>query len=102
VFFSADSNWLGLLTRDQLKKVSLEGGAQVTGDPVPVVSDATMESLFGQVQATASDDGLIAYVPRGRSRGRLAWVDLVFAFSALFEIRDPVRRGVVCGVAVEQ
>jgi serine/threonine-protein kinase len=49
---------------------------EVTSDPVPVVSDATMESLFGQVQVAVSDNGLIAYVPGvDRAIGRLAWVD---------------------------
>jgi serine/threonine-protein kinase len=49
---------------------------EVTSDPVPVGSGASMESLFSQAQVTASDNGLIAYVPGGdRAVGRLAWVD---------------------------
>ena len=49
---------------------------EVAGDPLPVVSGASMESFFGQVHAVASDNGLIAYVPGGdRAVGRLAWVD---------------------------
>jgi serine/threonine-protein kinase len=46
------------------------------GEPVQVVSGASMESLFGQVHAAVSNNGLIAYVPGGeRALGRLAWVD---------------------------
>jgi serine/threonine-protein kinase len=44
------------------------------GEPVQIVTDASMESLFGQVHA-ASSRGVLAYVPGGeRARGRLAWV----------------------------
>jgi serine/threonine protein kinase len=49
---------------------------EVAGDPMPVVSGASMESFFGQVHASASDNGLIAYAPGGdRAMGRLVWVD---------------------------
>ena len=45
---------------------------EVAGDPIPVISGASMESLFGQVHASASDNGLIAYAPGGdRAMGRL-------------------------------
>ncbi len=49
---------------------------EVLGDPVAITPGAGMESLFAQVHAAASDNGLIAYVPGGdRAVGRLAWVD---------------------------
>jgi len=49
---------------------------EVLGDAVQVVAGVSMESLFGQVHAAASTNGLIAYVPGGeRALGRLAWVD---------------------------
>lgn len=50
--------------------------AEVFGEPVPVAEDVAMESLFGQVHAAISDNGLLVYVPGGdRALGRLAWVD---------------------------
>jgi len=46
------------------------------GEEFPVASDVSMESLFGQVHASASNNGLLAYVPGGeRAVGKLAWVD---------------------------
>jgi len=49
---------------------------EVTGDPVPVAAGAAMESLFIQVHASYSHNGLMAYVPGGDlSIGKLAWVD---------------------------
>jgi hypothetical protein len=50
--------------------------AEARDDPLPVVPGASMDSLFMQVHASASETGSIAYVPGGeRSMGRLAWVD---------------------------
>ena len=49
---------------------------EVVGEPFPVAAGATMESLFFQVHASYSRNGLIAYVPGGDlSIGKLAWVD---------------------------
>jgi serine/threonine-protein kinase len=49
---------------------------ETEGEEFPVASDVSMESLFGQVHATVSSNGLLAYVPGGeRALGKLAWVD---------------------------
>ena len=49
---------------------------EVQGDPVPVAVGAGMESLFGQVHATVSTNGLLVYAPGGdRTIGRLARID---------------------------
>jgi Tol biopolymer transport system component len=49
---------------------------EVLGEPVPVVSNATMDSQFGQAQVAVSDSGSLIYVPGGDlARGKLAWVD---------------------------
>lgn len=49
---------------------------EVSGQPVPVVSDVGMESFFNQAQVTFSDSGSLLYVPGGDfSRGLLASVD---------------------------
>jgi serine/threonine protein kinase/Tol biopolymer transport system component len=48
----------------------------IQGQPVRLVTGASMESLFGQVHAAVSSSGVLAYVPGGdRSVGRLAWVN---------------------------
>ena len=57
---------------------------EVSGDPVLVASGVSMDSLFGVVQATVSDNGLLAYLPGGdRSVGRLTWVDRLGTSEAL-------------------
>jgi len=49
---------------------------EVTGEPVPVVSGVSMESLVAQAQVAVSDSGTLVYIPGGdRSVGKLAWVD---------------------------
>jgi hypothetical protein len=49
---------------------------QVVGDPAPVVSNVSMQSVFPQMQAVTSGSGVLVYVSGGdRSLGRLAWVD---------------------------
>jgi hypothetical protein len=49
---------------------------EIEGDPFPLVSGVSMVSLWGQVHAAISENGLIAYVPGGDlAIGRLAWVD---------------------------
>lgn len=49
---------------------------EVTGEPVPVAAGAAMESLFYQVHASYSHNGLIAFAAGGDlSIGKLAWVD---------------------------
>jgi WD40 repeat protein len=51
-----------------------QGG--VSGEPTLIASGVTMESFFGHVQATVSENGVIAYVPgRDRAVGVPAWVD---------------------------
>jgi serine/threonine protein kinase/Tol biopolymer transport system component len=48
----------------------------IQGQPVRLVTGASMESLFGQVHAAVSGSGVLAYVPGGdRSVGTLAWVN---------------------------
>jgi hypothetical protein len=49
---------------------------EIQGTPVTIADGIRMESLFGQVHAIASNNGLIVYVPGGdHTIGRLAWVD---------------------------
>jgi serine/threonine-protein kinase len=49
---------------------------EIEGEPVSIVSGVAMESLFGQVQAAASNNDILVFVPGGdRTIGRLAWVD---------------------------
>ena len=59
-----------------LHAIAFDPGLGVTrGDSRSVASGVAMDSLFQQVQATASGP-VLAYVPGGeRSIGRLAWVD---------------------------
>jgi serine/threonine protein kinase/Tol biopolymer transport system component len=48
----------------------------VSGEPLSIASGVTMESFFGHVQVTVSENGVIAYVPGGdRAVGVPAWVD---------------------------
>jgi Tol biopolymer transport system component len=48
----------------------------VRGEPEPVAAGVSMDSLFGQVHAAASDNGTLAFIPGGdRGIGKLAWVD---------------------------
>jgi eukaryotic-like serine/threonine-protein kinase len=49
---------------------------ELLDEPVPVAADVSMESLFGQVDASASNNGILAFVAGGdRTVGKLAWVD---------------------------
>jgi hypothetical protein len=49
---------------------------EIRGEPVNVVSDVSMDSLFGQTQVTSADNGLLAYVPGSDNAVvKLAWVD---------------------------
>jgi hypothetical protein len=49
---------------------------EVTGEPVPVAAGVAMESLFCQVHASYSRNGMMAFAPGGDlSVGKLAWVD---------------------------
>jgi len=49
---------------------------EAAGEEVQVAASAGMESLFGQVHAAVSDNGLLVYAPGGdRTIGKLAWVD---------------------------
>ena len=49
---------------------------EVQTEPVRVASNVRMDGLFANVQAAASDNGVLVYAPGGDSaRGRLAWVD---------------------------
>ncbi|HUF49629.1 MAG TPA: protein kinase [Longimicrobiales bacterium] len=46
------------------------------GDPITLAAGAAMESLFGMLHASSSDNGTLAYAPGGDlSVGRLSWVD---------------------------
>ncbi|HUF65508.1 MAG TPA: hypothetical protein VMM17_05975, partial [Gemmatimonadaceae bacterium] len=48
----------------------------VAGEAVTLTRGAAMESLFGILHVSSSDNGLLAYVPGGdMSVGRLAWVE---------------------------
>lgn len=48
------------------------------GDPRVIVTGVNMDSLFGQIHAAVSDNGLIAFANGGdRAIGKLAWVDRV-------------------------
>jgi serine/threonine-protein kinase len=50
---------------------------EVVGEPVTVAAGATMESLFGILQATSSNTGILAFVPGSDiSVGKPAWVNL--------------------------
>jgi WD40 repeat protein len=52
------------------------GRREVEGEEVQVAAGVGMESLFGQVHAAFSSNGLLAYAPGGdRTIGKLAWVD---------------------------
>jgi serine/threonine-protein kinase len=52
------------------------GRQEILGEEVSVVAGVAMESLFGQVHAAVSSNGLLVFVPGGdRTIGRLAWVD---------------------------
>jgi eukaryotic-like serine/threonine-protein kinase len=49
---------------------------EVSGEPIPIATSVDMDSLFTQVQAFSSGNGLLAYVSGGDlSTGRLALVD---------------------------
>jgi Tol biopolymer transport system component len=49
---------------------------KVSGEPVTVVSDVGMDSLFAQVQVAIAANGTLAFAPGGeRSRGRIGWLD---------------------------
>src|SRR5262249_25042714 len=49
---------------------------EIEGEPVSVAAGVSMESLFGQVHATLSANGVLGYIPGGeRANGKLAWVD---------------------------
>jgi serine/threonine protein kinase len=49
---------------------------QIQGKPRRIASDVRMNSLFGHVQAAASGNGILVYLPGGdAARGKLAWVD---------------------------
>ena len=56
-FFSPDSNWVGYLTRDRVKKISLRGGGPITLCAAPTL-----------IRATWTDDDMIYF---GSDQGRV-------------------------------
>lgn len=49
---------------------------ELVGDEIQVATSVGMESLFGQVHAAVSDNGLLVFAPGGdRTIGKLTWVD---------------------------
>ena len=51
---------------------------EVTGEAIQVSTNVAMDSLFGQVHADVSDNGLLVFASGGdRSIGKLAWVDRI-------------------------
>ena len=51
-------------------------GLELRGEPVPVLDDVAVQTVFGVVHAAFADNGTAAYVAgQDMARGRLAWVD---------------------------
>ncbi|HUF75951.1 MAG TPA: serine/threonine-protein kinase, partial [Longimicrobiales bacterium] len=49
---------------------------ELRSEPVPVLDGLALESIFGNVHAAFSENGIVAFVPgRDLAPGRLAWVD---------------------------
>ena len=49
---------------------------ELTGKAAPILTGVAVESIFGSLHATFSDNGTVAFVPGSDlARGRLAWMD---------------------------
>lgn len=72
-----DPGWIVFGRAGALLAVRFDlSSALVVGEPATIVSSAAMESLWGQMHADLSGNGVLAYVPGSdRAIGRLTWID---------------------------